>query len=159
MVQATAEAFETAKTAYTLYGWLLQEVAKESGWEKAVELHTRIGDLWAGVLSGMLRDQCGEQKLDAASVASVTDGGYKHLGVDFEVGVRDDGVTGRVARCPMYEGFSAAGIDHATIDRLCSSVSNRVYDRIHASFPELTVGLKFREKADDVCVEEYALAK
>lgn len=50
MVQATPEAFETAKTAYTLHGWLLQEIAEESGWEKATEMHTGLGDRWAGIV-------------------------------------------------------------------------------------------------------------
>ena len=159
MVKATAEAFEAAKTAYTLYGWLLQEMAKEFGWEKAIEMYTRLGDPWAKMFGGLLRDQCGERKVDSASVASVVEGIDRGFGVDFDLEARDDGVTHRGARCPLYEGLSAAGIDHATIDRLCSAASNRAYERMHASFPELTVKIKFREKADDVCVEEYALAK
>jgi len=75
------------------------------------------------------------------------------------VEARGDGVSDRVARCPLYEGFSAAGIDHATVDRLCNAASNRAFERLHAAFPELTARFKFREKADEVCVEEYALAK
>jgi len=159
MVKATAEAFEAAKTAYTLYGWLLQEMAKEFGWEKAVEMHTRIGNPWAGTVGGMMREKCGERKLDAASVASTVETIIKGFGCDWEVEKRTDGVTDRVGRCPVYEGFLAAGIEHATINRLCTAVLNQAYQQLHTSFPELAVSGKFRPKADDVCVEEYALAK
>lgn len=159
MAKATAEAFEAAKTAYTLYGWLLQEMAKEFGWEKAVEMHTRIADPWAGMLGRILHEKCQERKLDAASVASMVETVVKGFGCDSEVETHTDGATDRVGRCPVYEGFSAAGIDHATIDRLCTGVSNQSYQRLHTSFPELTVRLKFRQKVDDVCMEEYALAK
>jgi hypothetical protein len=159
MVKATAEAFEAAKKAYTLYGWLLQEIAKQFGWEKAVEMHARIGDPWAAMASGMLREKCGERKLDAASVASTVETIIKGIGCDFEVERRTDGVTDRAGRCPVYEGLSAAGINHATIERLCTAVSNQAYKGLHTSFPELTVSMRFRPKAEGICEEEYALAK
>ena len=159
MVKAAPEAFDAAKTAYTLYGWLLQEMAKEFGWEKAIEMHARLGDRWAGIVGGMFREQCGERTLDAASVASVVERVAQGLGADCEVEARNGAVTNRIGRCPIYEGLSAAGIDHAMIDRLCNAAEIRALEQMHASFPELAGSFKFREKAEDVCVEEYALAK
>jgi hypothetical protein len=158
-VEARAGAFEAARVAYTLYGWLLQEMAKEVGWEKTVEINASVGDRLGGMIGGMLRDKCADREVNAASVASILEEGLRDFGLDYEVEAHGDGATARYSRCPLYQGLSDSGIDHATIERVCSGIASRQGAQVHSLFPALTVKIKIREKADDLCVEEYALTK
>jgi hypothetical protein len=159
MARANESAFEAAKNAYTLYGWLLQEVAKEAGWDKAIAINAGIGERIAGIFAGMVRAKCGEQKPDAACVAGVLEDVNKGSGIDYEIQARESEVTIRYERCPIYEGLVASGIDPATIQRLCQGISGRQYEQLHGLIPELTGKIRIRESASDTCLEERVLAK
>lgn len=74
MVQAKVELFETAKMAYTLYGWVLQEIAKEFGWETAFRAQSRIGDRMAGLYKPMFRQKCAGVELGAGAIAEALGG-------------------------------------------------------------------------------------
>jgi len=159
MVKADDSAFEAAKNAYTLYGWLLQEVAKGAGWERTTAIHAGVGDKLAGMLGGMVRAKCGQQKPDAACIAAVLEDANKEFGIDYEIQAGEGGVTSRYERCPIYEGLAASGIDHATIQQLCQGISGRQYEQLHGLVPELTGKIKIRESTSDTCLEEFVLAE
>jgi len=159
MAKANESAFEAAKNAYTMYGWFLQEVAREAGWDKAIAIHAGVGDKIGGMLGGMVRAKCGEQKPDATCIAAVLEDAYKGFGIDYEIQVSDNGVTSRYERCPFYAGLAVAGIDHATIQKLCQGIEGRQYKQLHGLVPELTGKVKIRENPGDNCVEEFVLAR
>jgi hypothetical protein len=71
VVKASDSAFEAARNAYTLYGWLLQEVAKETSWDKALASNAGVGDRLGGLVGGIVRAKCGERKPDAACISAV----------------------------------------------------------------------------------------
>ncbi len=159
MVKANDSAFEAAKNAFTLYGWFLQEVAKEVGWDKAVAIHAGNGDKVAGMLGGMVRAKCGQQKPDGGRVAAALEEAYRGFGMDYEVQATSGSAVNRVERCPFYDGLAASGIDHATIQQLCQDMAGREYEQLKRLVPELAGKIKFRESASDVCLEEFAVAK
>ena len=159
MVKASDSAFEAAKSAYIGCGWLLQEVAKEVGWEKTIAIYASTGDRGGQWLGAMVRAKSGEQKPDAACVSAVLEDAYKGMGIDCEARTSDRGMTIRIERCPIYEGLAASGIDHATIRKLCEGEAGRRSEHLHGLVPELTGKLKFRESASDTCLEDFVLAK
>ena len=159
MGKANDSAFEAAKNAYTLYGWLLQEVAKEVGWDKALASNAGVGDRLGGLVGGIVRAKCGERKPDAACISAVLEDGYKGFGIDYEIQAHEGGVTVRYERCPIYEGLAASGIDHATIQQVCQGISSHQYAQLHGLVFEVTGKIKIRESASDTCIEEYVLAK
>ncbi|MFB3777748.1 MAG: hypothetical protein ACE141_09055 [Bryobacteraceae bacterium] len=158
MGKANDSEHEAAKNAYTFYGWFLQEVAKEVGWDKAVAIHAGNGDKFAGMLGGMVRAKCSQQKPDAECVAAVLENAYKKCGMDYEVQATDGIVTVRVGRCPIYDGLAASGIDHAKIQQLCQGLGGREYEQLKRLVPELAGKVKFRESASDTCLEEFVVA-
>jgi hypothetical protein len=159
MAQATQEAFEAAKLAYTLYGWLLQEVAKEVGWETAIRAQSRLGDRFADLYSRMFKEKCAGAELGGDVIAATLNESYQHFGSDHEIAMHGDAVAFRTTRCPIYEGLTASGMDHDTIEKVCCSATFREAELMHERFPELTAKLKFREQAQEACVEEFALAR
>jgi hypothetical protein len=57
----------------------------------------------------------------------------------------------------MYEGFKMAGIDHKTIEKMCSVMAKAEYDTINKYYPKLEGKVKFRESAGKPCVEEWMI--
>ena len=159
MVQAKEEVFEAAKMAYTLYGWLLQEVAKEVGLETAFRAQSRIGDRLADLYEPMFKQKCAGAELGAVAIAEALGDCYRHFGSDHEIVAQGDTVAFRTTRCPVYEGLKASGLDHAVIEKACSVGTARSTELLHERFPELTARLKFREPGEESCVEEFVLAK
>ena len=159
MVRANESAFGAAKNAYMTYGWLLQEVAKGSGWDKTIAIHSGVGDKFGGMLGGMVRAKCGQQKPDAACVSAVVEEMCKAVGIDCEIEASNGGLKVRYERCPIYEGLAASGINHATIQQLCEAIAGREFGQLNELVPELTGKAKVRERPGDSCVEEYRLAK
>lgn len=159
MVKASDSAFEAAKAAYMIYGWLLQEVARETGWDRTIAMNVGVGGRMGAVFGMAVHARCSEQKPDAACIAAALESAYSGIGIDYELQVRDGGVAGRYERCPIYSGLAASGIDHATIRRLCQSIADGEFEQLHQAIPELTGKVKIRESAGDVCLEEFVLAK
>jgi hypothetical protein len=159
MVHAREDVFNAAKMAYTLYGWLLQEMAKEIGWDRALKVQEEVGDRFAEMIGEMFKEKCAGPKLDGKGIAASLDEVYRHFGSDFDIVAHDGDVTARTGHCPIYEGLTAAGLDPATVEKVCRAAASREYELFHKTFPELTVRLKFREQAAEACEEEFALAK
>ncbi|MGE5644979.1 MAG: hypothetical protein ACM336_04220 [Acidobacteriota bacterium] len=150
--------YESAKKAYTLYGWFLQEAAAELGWERAIAIQGRAGERAAGGLARALRARGGEGKLDASSVAAVLGEMFEGSGKDVELQITGNRVTGRCVRCALYDGLAAAGIGHSTIRAVCEALQRWQYGKLQQEIPELKPSCRFREHAGEVCIEEIALA-
>lgn len=159
MMQAKEEVFEAAKMAYTLYGWLLQEVATEVGWETAFRAQSRIGDRLAGLYEPMFEQKSAGAELGVGAIAEALGDCYRHFGSDHEIVAQGDTVAFHTARCPVYEGLKASGLDHAIIEKVCSVGTARSAELLHERFPGLTARLKFREQGNQPCLEEFVLAK
>ncbi len=159
MITAPGAAYEAAKNAWTLYGWFLQEAAADLGWDKAIAIQGRAGNRMAEVLTYMMRAQCGDSKPDPECISTVMNALFKNFGSDYEFQANDGGVTATYRRCPIYDGLAASGMEHAAIQNVCEAFQQHEYGKLQQAFPELTVTGKFRETADDSCVEEFVVAK
>jgi steroid delta-isomerase-like uncharacterized protein len=155
----TDHAFEAAKVAYTGYGWLLQEMAKELGWDRTIAIYAGIGDKAGQWLGGMVLARSGGQKPDVACLSAVLAHTYRGMGIECETKPSNGGMTIRIERCPIYEGLAASGIDHATIQKLCEGEASRRSGQLHGLVPELMDKVTFRENPSENCVEEFVLAK
>lgn len=157
MVWATESAYQAAKTAYTLYGWYLQEVAAEFGWENAIALQGRTGIRMADMLAGALRSACGERKLQPAAISDCIHSLFKKLAADYDLQTGTNRVVGRYGRCPIYDGLAASGIEHAVIQKVCEALHTDECRRLEHVFPEIKLRARFRERADGECIEEFVL--
>ena len=82
------------------------------------------------------------------------------LGYDSTISQTSNSVIATTHRCPEYEGYKEAGLDHETIKKLClCSVGS-----IDASLQKLGAngGIsinKYRSDSDDYCIEEFKKKK
>jgi hypothetical protein len=78
------------------------------------------------------------------------------LGYDAKISQTSNSVIATTHRCPEYEGYKEAGLDHETIKKLCL----RSVGSIDASLQKLGAngGMsinKYRSDSDGYCIEEF----
>ena len=66
-------------------------------------------------------------------------------------------VTMRIPKCPMYESFKTAGLDHGTMEKMCKAQAEMEYAGLKKHFPELEGRAEFRESPKGACVEEFRI--
>ena len=156
---ARESAFQAAKAAFSMYGGFFKDVAAEVGMEKAVSLHAKQGEVTGAMLAGMTKQRLADKEFDMKTFASVLSNAYQVFGFTFEIGESAASLRLSCTRCPVYEGFKSAGLDHATAELLCSRMATAEINEEKKLCPILSASLKFRATPDEACVEEFALAK
>ncbi len=78
------------------------------------------------------------------------------LGYDSKISLTSNSVIATTHRCPDYEGFKDAGLDHETARKLCL----RSVGTIDASLQKLGANgrvsiNKYRSDSNDYCIEEF----
>jgi hypothetical protein len=139
-----------------MYGALFNSLAKEVGMEKALKMHAAVGIPFGDQLGKTLKEQLAGKKVNIKALNKILQPMMSGMGFDAEV-KEGKSLTLRVAKCPMYEGFKMAGLDHKTIEKMCSAMSKAEYDAINNHFPELEGKVKFRESPSGSCIEEFII--
>jgi hypothetical protein len=153
-------AFNATKAAFAMYGGLLRDVAQEIGIEKAIALHARRGEAFGAELAEMTKKALGKKKLNMKTFVSFETQAGEVFGMNGQIREEKKNSCKVIwARCAIYEGLSSAGLDHQTIESLCSKMSGVEYAELTKAFPQFSGCVKFRSAPDQPCVEEFALVK
>lgn len=154
------DAFDAAKAAMTIYGGFFKDVTNEIGLERALALHAKQGEGFAAALSAATKERAGGGEFDlGAFAAAYCDMAEKGFGMAGETAGGFGSLRTKWARCPVYEGLSAAGLDHETIGRMCQAMSEVECAALSREYPKLSGRLEYRAAADQPCYEEFALAR
>lgn len=151
------ELYGAAKGTYSLVGGFLKDVAQEIGMERATALYANQGKTFGTMLTGMINEKLGDNELDTATIASVMAEATDGLGFTAKIETSPTSVQIKTSRCPIYDGFREAGLDHETIGSICSRVSALEQAELKKSYPQLSGCMKFRAAADRPCVEEFSI--
>jgi hypothetical protein len=151
---SSEEVFEASKNGFSTYGKFFKAVAKEIGMERALELHGSGYEDYGPVLDPWFRT------LSLEELGANIGGMLTSLGYYFKISQTSDSVIVTNHRCPEYEGYKEAGLDHETIKKLCL----RSVESIDASLQKLGAngGIsinKYRSDSDDYCIEEFKKKK
>ena len=126
------ETFEAAKAGFTMYGFNFQLILDEYGLDKALEFHAKHGSVY------------GHGRVS------------KGMGFNQEYIVGPPRVTVKTHECPMYSGWSEAGLSHEMIHTMCRAYGFATCMVIQDYLPGAKFTLKkFRETPQDYCLEEY----
>ena len=151
--------FNAAKESFSFYGGFFKDVAQEVGLEKALALHANQGKPFGAALAGMLKEELGRKKLNVAAFESVYMKAAEGFGLSPEFEKGRSTLKVKSLRCPIYEGWVNAGLDHKTIEMMCSRQGANEYEEIKKAFPQFSGCLKFRSAPDEPCVEEFVILK
>jgi len=153
------DTFDASANTLNMYGTFFNMVAKEVGMEKALKLHADVGGVWGEATGKALKEQLGDKKIGVTALNRVLKPMMKSFGFDAEVKKGPKSLTLSISKCPMYDGYKMAGLDHKTIEKMCSSMAKAEYDAINKYYPKLIGSVKFRESAGKPCIEEFIIAR
>ena len=147
---SSEEVFDASKNGFSTYGKFFKAVAKEIGMERSLELHGSGYEDYGPVFDEMFKT------LSLEELSANVGGMLTSLGYDVKISQTSNSVIATTHRCPEYEGFKEAGLDHETIKKLCL----RSIGSIDASLQKLGAngGIsinKYRSNNDDYCIEEF----
>jgi hypothetical protein len=159
MVRCVDSAFESAKIAWTCYGWLLREISAEVGWEKTLRMERRVGRTMGAAFAELLQGITGEKPLTPACLSAGLETIVKAMAFDYKIEADVNGVEAHFERCPVYSGLAAAGLQYGEIRAFCESCTTGECEGLQQAFPEATETVEFRDHPDHACVEVFALSR
>ena len=151
------DAYNGAVGSMSMYGGLFQSIVKELGMEKALGMHAKQGETFGDEFGKVLKTQLGGKKLDVKALNKAMMPMMSSFGFDMEVKENPKSLVLKISKCPMYDGFKMAGLNHETIEKMCSAMSKAEYASIKSHYPELEGRVKFRESPNGSCQEEFVL--
>jgi hypothetical protein len=152
------EQYKLAVSDMKFYGGLLQEVVKECGWEKALEMQGRHC-FKEGISWGQeLKKAAGDKKFDVKLLEATNTEMMTAFGNTFKVSETANSVKYEISRCPQYDGLKAAGFSHEQIRKMCVTMSSKQYEGFKSVLPNIIVSTKPRIKPDGICIEEYGIS-
>jgi hypothetical protein len=151
------ERYNTAVMVMGLYGGLLQEVVKEYGWEKALEMHGKLGFPMGASMAEEIKKSAGGKKLDVKLLEAANSQMETAFGATFKVSTKANSVKYELSRCPLYDGLKASGFSHDQINKMCLAMSSKEYEGVKSVLPNVIGSAKPRTKPDGVCIEEWVI--
>ena len=155
----TQDTFNAAKTVAAMYAGFSKDATETLGFEKALELHRRQGHALGVMMVEAIRQALGGRPFDTETLASVTVSADAMLGIMPAIETTPVSMKQTVHGCPFYEGFKAAGLDHATIEQVCAAFSGGEGQAFAATYPFLEHRVEFRATPDGACTEEFRIVK
>ena len=151
------ERYNTSVMVMGFYGGLLQEVVKEYGWEKALEMHGNLGFQMGASMGQDIKKAAGGKKPGVKLVEAATTQMETAFGATFKVSETANSVKYEFTKCPMYDGLKATGFSHDQIHKMCLAISSREYEGIKSVLPNVIGSAKLRTKPDGICIEEFVI--
>ena len=151
--------FNAAKSGSLTFGLFYKDAAQEIGPDKALAIHAGHGKLVGAACAAMLKNELGRRKLNLAAWQRVFTEITGEIGITPEFAKRHSTLTAKVYDCPFYAGCIEAGLDHKTVESLCSRRVALEYEEVKKEYSQFSGCLKFRATAKEPCIEEYKVLK
>jgi hypothetical protein len=149
--------YNTASMVMGFYGGLLQGIAKQYGWEKALEMHGKIGYPMGVGSAEEFKKAAGKAKPTAAIVEAINSKMMTDFGADFKVTKDNKTVKFEVTKCPMYDGLRGSGFSHEQVKSLCEAIASQEYAGITSLTPNIVGKVKVRDGTNGTCIEEFKI--
>ena len=154
---AREEAYNATMSSMSMYGGLFKAIADDVGLDKALEYHGKQGEPFGMMIGEALKQQLGDKEPTAEALNSVLQPMMESFGFDVEFDVSPTEISFKIPRCPIYEGFKMAGLDHETIGKTCSAMSSVEYAQIKKYYPEIEGSVKYRDSPEGYYLEKFTL--
>jgi len=151
------EAFNAASSVATIYGGFFKSVAQEIGMERALALHAKLGEPFGIQIGEAFKQKFGKKKPDTESLKAVFQPMMTSFGFTCKYKATPKTLVIVVPKCPLYEGFKAAGLDHKTIEKICKAMSGPEYRQAKKLYPKIEGSVQFKDSPEGSCVEKWTI--
>jgi len=148
--------FNAAQNAFQWTGMIFQNVVQEIGLDRARELCIKPFEHYCQGRAKQITTALENNELDLKSIAAQDEMFWLTGGYDTKVEATPTSLITTTNKCPLYDGFLAAGIDHSTIEALCrgkDDAGDAQYKQLLGSHAGLKMR-RFRSGSADYCIEE-----
>jgi hypothetical protein len=144
-----------------MYGEFFKAVAQEIGIERALALHARLGQPFGVQIGEALKQKFVNKKPDTESLKAIFQPMYTHFGaytsLTYEYKVTPKTLSIVIAKCPLYDGFKAAGLDHETIGKMCKAMIEVELSHAKNLYPKIEGSAQFKDSPEGSCVEKWTI--
>lgn len=154
---AKEDVFNATMSSMSMYGGLFRAIADDVGLDKAIEYHAKHGESFGMMIGETLKRQLGDKTPTTEALKSVLQPIMEGFGFSTEFDVSPTEVSIKVPRCPIYEGFKMAGLDHETIGKTCSAWYSAEYAQLKKCYPRIEGSLKYRDSSEGYCLDKFTL--
>jgi hypothetical protein len=151
------ETFNGMAAGISILGLYYQAAVQELGQEKAMKLYGMVGESFGAGNAQDWKQKFGDRTPSPKELGEAFRDMYNGFGFEISIKTEENKVTNIISKCPFYAGFMMAGLDHATIHKLCLRASNGEEKALKKAFPELDVFCEPRKSPDGFCVESYTI--
>jgi len=151
------DVFNAIMSSMSMYGGLFKSITDDVGLDKALEYHAKQGESFGMMIGETLKRQLGDKAPTTEALKSVLQPEVEGWGFDAEFDVSPTAVSIKVQRCPIYEGFKMAGLDHETIGKMCSAWYSAEYTQLKKYYPKIEGRLKYRDSSEGYCLDKFTL--
>jgi len=154
---AKEDVFNATMSSNIARARLFKSIADDVGLDKALEYHAKDGESFGVMIGETLKQQLGDKALTTEVLNSVLQPIVEGFGFVAEFDVSPTEVSIKVTRCPIYEGWKMAGLDHETIGKTCSAWYSAEYAQLKKYYPKIEGSLKYRDSSEGYCLDKFTL--
>ena len=154
---AKEQVFNASMSSMSMYGGLFKATADDVGLDKALEYHAKQGEPFGMMIGETLKQQLGDKEPTTEVLNSILQPSMEGFGFDAEFKVSPMEISIKVSRCPFYDGFKMAGLDHETIGKMCSAMSSAEFAQLKKYYPNIEGSVKYRDSSEGYCLEKFTL--
>jgi hypothetical protein len=154
---AKEDAYHATMASMSMYGGLFKAIADDVGLDKALEHHAKQGIPFGTMIGETMKQQLGDKAPNPGALKSVLQPMMGSFGFDVEYTVDPSELSMKIPRCPIYDGFKMAGLDHETIGKTCSAMSSAEYAQIKKYYRNIEGSVEFRDSSEGYCLEKFTI--
>ena len=151
------QVFNATMSSMNMYGGLFKAIADDVGLDKALEYHAKQGETFGMFYGETLKQQLGDKALNTEAFISLIQPTMESFGFDPEYDVSPTEISLKVQRCPIYEGYKMAGLDHETIGKTCNAMSSAEFAKLKEYYPNVEGSVNYRDSSEGYCLEKFTL--
>jgi len=144
-----------------MYGLFFKTVAQEIGMERALAIHAKLGEPFGIQIGEAFKQKFGNKKPDTESLKAIFQPIYTSFGaytrITYEYKVTPKTLSIVIAKCPLYEGFKAAGLDHETIGKMCKAMIKVELSQVRSLYPKIEGSAQFKDSLGGPCIEKWTI--
>lgn len=129
--------------------------------ERALALHAKLGEPFGVQIGEAFKQKFENKKPDTESLKAIFQpmctsfGAYTSLTYEYKVTPKTLSIV--IAKCPLYEEFKAAGLNHETIGKMCKAMSEVELSQAKNLYPKIEGSAQFKDSPEGSCVEKWTI--
>lgn len=149
------ETYNAVKAAYRSYGIFLKILAEETGWDQVLRIRRLLGTRSGENAAHFFKTHDPATRL--AEFGKRNAEWYNKSGWILTNESTTTTTEAHIQRCPIFDGFTEAGLSVEQVNNLCKAVHKGANERLQQDFPDATFTSNLKKSKTDECIEKYTI--